>query len=192
MSNLFVVTKCQVSSFLGIQIVNISNDSIFIHQSAYVKKILERFNMSAAKALSLPMERSTNEDCGDDLDNTVPYQAAVGSLLYLSNGTRPDITFAVNTAARFMQSPKVSHWGMVKRILRYLIGTDSFGILYSPAPTPKRLVIYSDADFAGDEETRRSTTGYTSLYGGGAITWASQRQSSIALSTTEAEFVAAS
>jgi hypothetical protein len=98
----------------------------------------------------------------------------------------------VNSAARHLQSPKVSDWNKVKRILRYLIGTVNFGILYQSGHRPGLLDIYSDADFAGDVETRRSTTGYTSLYSGGAITWSSQRQSSVSLSTTEAEFVAAS
>jgi hypothetical protein len=192
MSFKFTLTRCPVSSFLGMQIVQMSDGSIFIHQGTYTRKILERFNMSHAKAVNLPMERSVSEDTNDDLEKTVPYQAAVGSLLYLSNGTRPDITFAVNTVARYMQKPKVDHWNMVKKIMRYLIGTESFGILYKSAAVPGQLVIYSDADFAGDAETRRSTTGYTSLYSDGAITWSSQRQSSVSLSTTEAEFVAAS
>lgn len=74
---------------------------------------------------------------------------------------------------------------MAKKILRYLIGTENFGILYKSAAAPGQLVIYGDAEFAGDAETRRSTTGYASLYSDGAITWFSQRQSSVSLPTAE-------
>ena len=185
------ITRCPVTSFLGVQVVKNEDGSIFIHQELYTTKILDRFNMSSAKPASVPIEYDTS-DSDSYLDESMPYQAAVGSLLYLSNGTRPDITYAVNSAARHMQSPKVSNWNKVKHILRYLISTVGLENLKQSAQSPGQLDIYSDADFAGDIETKHSITGYTSLYSGGAITWSSQLQSSVSLSTKEIEFMAAS
>lgn len=89
------------SSFLGIQIVHMSDGSIFIHQGTYTKRILKRFNMSPTKAVNLLMERSVSNNTVNNLEKAVPYHAAVGSLLYLSNRTRPDLTFAVNIIARY-------------------------------------------------------------------------------------------
>jgi hypothetical protein len=192
MSSQFDITRCLFKCFLGIQVKMQPDGSIFIFQKGYLKKVLERFNMDQAKPCNTPMERDVSED-DRELDSCVPYQAAVGSLQYLSNGTRPDITFAVNSVSKYLKCPKVKHWNMVKRIFRYLAGTMEYGILYSSEDSPDNLLtIYSDADFAGDIDTRKSTTGYVSTFSGGAITWASQRQQSVSLSTTEAEFVAAS
>ena len=143
MSKSFVlpVTRCPVTNFLGVQVVKNEDGSIFINQELYTTKILDRFNMSSAKSVSVPIEYDTS-DSNSYLDDSVPYQAAVGSLLYLSNGTRPDITFAVNSAARSMQSPKVSDWNKIKHVLRYLVGTVGWGILYQSAQSPGQLDIY--------------------------------------------------
>lgn len=193
MSNQFDITRCGFECFLGIQVKIMQDGSIFISQNGYLKKILERFKMDQAKPCSTPMERDlSGEDDDRELESCMLYQAAVGSLQYLSNGTRPDITFAVNSVSKYLKSPRIKHWNMVKRIFRYLVGTMDYGILYRAADTPASLTIYSDADYAGDIDSRKSTSGYVSIYSGGAITWASQRQQSVSLSTTEAEFVAAS
>jgi hypothetical protein len=91
------------------------------------------------------------------------YQAAVESLQYLSNGTRPDVTFAVNSVSKYLKSPRIKHWNMVKRIFRYLVSTMDYGILYRAADTPASLTINSDADYAGDINSRKSTSGYVSI-----------------------------
>lgn len=111
--------------------------------------------------------------------------------MFLATATRPDIAFAVNNASRHLQDPKPCHWTAVKRIFKYIKGTCGFGTEFK-SQLPISLSIYSDADYAGDLDTRRSTTGSVIIIGGGPISWCSQRQATVALSTTEAEYVAAS
>lgn len=114
----------------------------------------------------------------------------MGSLLYLSNGTRPDLSFAVNKASRYLEKPTKAHWNAVKRILKYLKGTVKYGIKFEKN-SDNHLKVYSDADFAGETETRKSTSGYLVKFGSNVITWNSQRQATVALSTTDAEYIAA-
>lgn len=120
----------------------------------------------------------------------VPYKEATGSLLYLMLSTRPDIAFAVNQISQFCESPKQQHWNAVKKILSYLHGTKHFRLRYRPSVTTP--IGYSDADFAGSIDTRRSTSGFVFLLNGGPIAWSSSRQQCVSLSTTEAEYVALS
>jgi hypothetical protein len=121
-----------------------------------------------------------------------PYRAAVGALMYLMTGTRPDISYAVGVVSRTLENPTRNDVSKVKRILRYLKGTSDTGIVYQPNAKPGVLECYSDADHGGDTETGRSTSGVACIYAGGAISWLSQRQTTVAISTTEAEIVAAS
>ena len=125
----------------------------------------------------------------DDVCNQQMYQAVVGSLLYLSTKTRPDIAYAVGRVARFCANPTKEHWTAVKRILRYLNGTIKLGLLYSES-TSAKIAGYTDADWAGDVGDRKSTSGYMFLLGGAAISWKSNKQT--CLSTAEAEYVALS
>ena len=120
------------------------------------------------------------------------YQALVGSLLYLSTKTRPDIAFAVSSAAWFCTSPTKEHWTVVKRILRYLNGTRQFGLLYKANTSSDEIAGFSDSDWAGDVGDRRSTSGYVFLLGGAAVSWKSTKQTTVALSTAEAEYIALS
>jgi hypothetical protein len=123
-----------------------------------------------------------------DYDDVKFYQEVVGSLIYLSMGTRPDIMFAVGVVSRYMNHPKVRHWGMVKGILRYLRGTLSYGIAYGFEDV---LVVFTDSDWGSDLETRRSTSGYVFSFGR-PISWKSKYQATVALSTVEAEYMALS
>ena len=167
---------------------------IWMGQSSFVEKILQRFGMQDCKPISTPVNpdvklapcQSSEDVCDQQL-----YQAAVGSLLYLSTKTRPDIAYAVGSVARFCAKPTKEHWTALKRILRYLKGTGNFGLLYSGA-TSSEMVGYSDADWAGDVTDRRSTSGYVFLLSGAAISWKSNKQTCVALSTAEAEYVALS
>ena len=122
----------------------------------------------------------------------VPYQSAVGSLMYAMVATRPDIAFAVGNVSQFMANPGKAHWGAVKHIFRYLRGTTNDGLEFSGSNGGQlsKLVGYSDADWAGNLDDRRSTTGYTFILGGASISWSSKRQPTVALSTTEAEYMA--
>ena len=121
----------------------------------------------------------------------IPYQEAIGSLLYLAQGTRPDISYAVNFLSKFNKCFAKEHWQAVKRVFRYLKGTLDTVITYDGNEN-NDMVIYSDADFAGDLDDRRSCSGYISVQQNGAISWASKRQQTVALSTTEAEYMALS
>jgi len=112
----------------------------------------------------------------------------VGSLLYLATCTRPDISFAVGKLSRHVSAPTQAHWAAAKAVMRYLKGTRDWSIT-SGAKRP--LVGYSDADYAGDVDTRRSKTGKAFLWGGGAISWGRKIQATVAASTTDAEYVAA-
>ena len=114
------------------------------------------------------------------------YQSAVGSLLYLSAGTIPDITYAVSKVAKYCAEPTKQHWLAVKR---YLKDTLNFGLLYS-RDSSKDCVGYSDADWGGDIDDRKSTSGYLFQIGGTAVSWRSKKQTCVALSTAEAEYMA--
>jgi hypothetical protein len=118
----------------------------------------------------------------------VPYQSAIGSLMYAMLGTRPDIAYAVGAVSQYCSNPGRGHWTAVKRILRYLKGTMNFSLEYKG--TNEQLIGYSDADWAGNIDDRRSTTGYVFLVADGAVSWNSRKQPTVALSTTEAEYMA--
>jgi len=117
------------------------------------------------------------------------YQSAIGSLLYIANATRPDLSQAVNRMASYCNEPRSVHWQMMKRILRYLKGTINLGIMYQRDINPE-LIAYSDSDYVGDIDTRQSTSGYVSLKNGAPIAWKSKKQEIAAQSTAEAEYVA--
>ena len=118
------------------------------------------------------------------------YQQAIGCLTYASVCTRPDIAAAVSSLSQFMSQPSVDHWSGVKRILRYIKGTLNYGLIFTEGDSVLRG--YSDADWAGDLDTRRSTSGYVFMIGDSTVSWSSKRQATVAKSTTEAEYVALS
>ena len=119
-----------------------------------------------------------------------PYKEAIGSLMYLSTGTRPDITFAVYRASRYMEKPTKLHWDAVKRILKYIKGTHNLGFIFK-ATGDHQLHAYSDCDYAGEIEGWRSTSGYVVTWERNMLTWNSRRQSTVALSITDAEYITA-
>ena len=178
--------------FLGVKVVqDHRTGSVWIGQESYAETILRRFGMEDAKTVRTPVDASTKLVKGGDDDTCVDqplYQSAVGSLLYLSIATRPDITYAVSNAAKFCAKPTRQHWVAVKRIFRYLKGTQKYGLLYNRSDS--ECVGFSDADWGGDLDDRRSTSGYVFQIGGTAISWRSKKQASVALSTAEAEYIA--
>jgi transposase InsO family protein len=176
--------------FLGLQIHQ-SKEGIFINQSKYCKELLKKFGMQNAKEISTPMSTSCyldKDEGGKSVDES-KYRGMIGSLLYLT-ASRPDIMFSVCMCARFQANPKESHLSAVKRIMRYLIGTQNMGLWY-PKGTDCTLVGYSDSDFAGCKMDRKSTSGTCHLLGNSLVSWHSKKQASVALSTAEAEYVAA-
>ncbi|KAK9064178.1 hypothetical protein SSX86_015558 [Deinandra increscens subsp. villosa] len=129
------------------------------------------------------------QDKGKELEDATMYRQLIGSLIYLTL-TRPDITFAVSVLSRFMQKPLKPHLDAIRRVLRYVKSTPTYGIKFK-RETSLELIGYCDADYARDISTRRSTTGYVFILGSGAVSWCSKRQPTVSLSTTEAEYRAA-
>ncbi|GJS19906.1 putative ribonuclease H-like domain-containing protein [Tanacetum coccineum] len=170
---------------------SLNKKGIFISQDKYVHEILRKFNYSDVKSASTPtdLEKPLVQD-GDaaDVDEHL-YRSMIGSLMYLT-ASRPDIMFAVCACARFQVSPKSSHLLAVKRIFRYLKGKPSLGLWYSK-DSPLELVAYTDSDYAGATQDRKSTTGGCQFLGNRLISWQCKKQTVVATSTTEAEYVAA-
>ena len=189
----------EASYVLGVKILRDRSKKLLgLSQETYIKKVLERFQMHNCKpidtpvakdeSLSLKMCPKTSEE--KERMARVPYASAVGSLMYAMMCTRPDICYAVGLVSRFQSNPGIAHWKAVKRILRYLKGTSDYMLCYQSPDL--QMVGYSDADWGGDIDERKSTSGYAFLLNGGAITWSSKKQSCISLSTMEAEYVACS
>ncbi|KAI3816802.1 hypothetical protein L1987_16507 [Smallanthus sonchifolius] len=180
----------RLKHFLGLE-VKYLDDQIILHQTKYASEVLFRFEMTDCKPSTTPIDpnmKVRSED-GRELEDPSVYRKIVGSLIYLTL-TRPDISFAVGIMSRFMQNPKKPHLIAVRRILKYVKATVNFGLRFKRETNPK-LVGYCDSDYAGDLDTRRSTTGYVFMFGSGAISWCSKRQPTVSLSTTESEYRAA-
>ena len=123
----------------------------------------------------------------------VPYASVVDSLMYAMVCTRPNIAHAVGVLSRFMSNPGKEHWTVVKRVFKYLRGTSDYGLCYQGRPGLESVLEirgFVDADWVGDLDQRRSTSGYVFSLFGGAVSWMSKRQSVVVLSTTEAEYIA--
>ncbi|GKB35205.1 putative ribonuclease H-like domain-containing protein, partial [Tanacetum coccineum] len=167
-------------------------DGIFISQDKYVTEILKKFGFSDVKTASTPMETHKpllKDADGEDVDEHL-YRSMIGSLMYLTS-LRPDIMFIVCACARFQVNPKNSHLHVVKRIFRYLKGQPKLGLWY-PKDLPFDLVAYTDSDYAGASLDRKSTTGGCQFLGCRLISWQCKKQTVVANSITEAEYIAAS
>ena len=184
---------------LGVRIVrNREKKLISLSQETYIKKVLERFRMNNCKPIDTPVEKGLSlsvdqcpkNDKEKEQMSNVPYREAIGSLMYAMLCTRPDICFAVGLVSRYQSNPGPDHWKAVKRVLRYLQGTKDLALCYHGGDL--KLRGYSDADWASDRDERKSTSGYAFTLGGAAISWCSKKQTCIALSTMEAEYVACS
>ncbi|GJS08594.1 putative ribonuclease H-like domain-containing protein [Tanacetum coccineum] len=181
----------ELTFFLGLQVKQ-KEDGIFISQDKYVTEILKKFGFSDVKTASTPMETHKpllKDADGEDVDEHL-YRSMIGSLMYLTS-SRPDIMFAVCACARFQVNPKSSHLHAVKRIFRYLKGQPKLGLWY-PKDSPFDLVAYTDSDYAGASLDRKSTTGGCQFLGCRLISWQCKKQTVVANSTTEAEYIAAS
>ena len=148
--------------------------------------------MDNFKSLTTPVDtgiKLVNGSEDSEYVDKIEYQSIVGSLLYLSMRTWPDITYAVSVAARYCSNPTIQHLTAVKRILRYLRGTTHYGLLYERSDS-KEVIGYSDTDWGGDKNDSKSKSGFIFQIGGTAITWKSNKQTCVALSTAKAEYVA--
>ena len=192
-----------LSVFLGVHITRDRGDrKISLSQSKYVDEILDKFSMAGCSTQPTPLSTSielpigpTSEAERQEMRDT-PYLSAVGSLGYLSCCTRPDIAHAVGLLGRFAADPRPEHWTAVKRVMRYLKGTRDLALTLGKGSAPhgvndNTITVYSDADFAADKSGRRSTSGSCITIGSGLVSWHSKKQPVVALSTAEAEFMAA-
>lgn len=176
--------------FLGVEVKQ-GPAGIFISQMKYVKEILERFGMQHCNSVKNPIVpgcKLTKDEGGMKVDASV-YKQKVGSLMYLT-ATRPDIMYVVSLLSRFIESPTEQHNSVMKRVFRYLQGTVELGILYKKKGG-EQLVGFTDSDYAGDLDDRKSTSGYVFKMCSSAVAWSSKKQPVVSLSTTEAEFIAA-
>ena len=172
----------EIKYIIGIQFEKLK-DGYLIHQEKYTNYILNKFKFNELKPISNMMP-TQDIKLKEKLFNTKKYQQVIGSLLYLATCTRSDILFAVVKASRNASKPSLYDWENVKRIIKYLKGNSNYGIKYTKN---KNLNIYVDADYAGDNNTRRSTTSYVINFDSGPISWYSKLQQCIALSTAESE-----
>lgn len=179
----------KINNFVGFEIIRKQN-ALKLTQKEYTKKLLEHHQMDNAKSTKIPIQQ-VDQTKTELINNNYPYREIVGSLLYLSTKTRPDIAYGINFCSRYVERPTNERIRDVKHVLKYLNGSRNLGIEYKTNNKTRVLDAYCDADYAGDPETRKSTTGYIIFFAGGAISWSSRKQPVIALSSTEAEYIAA-
>eukprot|EP00253_Pinus_taeda_P007829 PITA_07829 len=169
--------------FLGIEVKQTEN-GIFVSQEKHVVDILERFNIQNKKPVPTPIVMGLNlskEDCSSNVKLTL-YKSMIGNLMYLT-ATRPDIMYEVSLVSRFMETPKEKHWKATKIILRYVNGTKEYDIFYI-GTNDFRLVGYTDNDWVGSVDDRKSTLEYVLHLGYGSISWTSKKQPIVSLSKT--------
>jgi hypothetical protein len=161
--------------------------TLTISQQAYIEHMLDTYGMSECKPVGTPTEGKLRRTDSGQPDKA--YMKIVGSILYAAVVSRPDVAYAAQNLGRHMQSSNQDHMTAAKRVLRYLKGTKSMGLTFSGG-IRGQLKGYSDSDWGGDLDTSRSTTGYLFMFGGGPVSWNSRLQPTVALSTSEAEYMA--
>jgi hypothetical protein len=180
-----------LSFYLGIEVCQDVGD-ITLRQVHYAKKILKMAGMADCKAVATPMKerlRLSQDNMTEEVDVTLHHHI-VGSLRYLIH-TRPNLTYVVGYVSRFLERPTEEHLQAVKKILRYIAGTLQYGLRYGRRTGTTRLVGYCDSDLAGDIDTRKSTTGTLFFLGKSLVSWQSLKQWVVAMSSCEAEYIAA-
>ena len=189
-----MVDNGEISHVLGLMVKrDRAARTLTISQPTYLQEMLERFKMDGCNSVSTPLEtgKQFSKFCSGDVpfDREI-YQQAIGCLTYASISTRPDISSAVGALSQHMAQPNAEHWSGVKRVFRYMKGTLNYGLKFEAGDTT--LHGYSDADWAGDINTRLSTSGYVFRIGNSSVSWSSKKQKTVARSSTEAEYVALS
>jgi len=189
--------------YLGVEVDYKDANTLVLHQKGYIKKILARFGMENCNPKTTPLDIDVNlslQDCPEEIDADLQrnYRKLIGSLMYLYQWTRPGIGYAVTFSSRYLHKPGEKHWVQARNVLRYLKGTQDYGIHYTRDMTRLQirkqkintLYALSDSDFASCRDTARSTSGHVVLMNGGAIAWYSGRQTTTALCTAMAETIA--
>ncbi|KAK9712688.1 Reverse transcriptase (RNA-dependent DNA polymerase) [Popillia japonica] len=176
-----------ILSILSIDVCRPTIDIIELNQSRYIRKILKELNMDECKGISTPMEMKNGDDNTEQFDEYT-YRRAMGSLIYLANVTRPDISFAAAYLSQFNNCATKGCWTKVKRVLRYLRKTENAKLVFKKSG--EKLRFYVDADWASDQKDRKSWSGFVIKFASAAIEWRTRKQRTVSLSTVEAEYVA--
>jgi hypothetical protein len=188
----------EASYVLGIEIHRDRKNGVLgLSQKAYLEKVLKKYNMHTSKATPAPIVKGDSfgefqcprNQYERDQMKAVPYASAVGSLQYAQVCTRPDLAFITGVLGRYQDNPGIEHWKMAKKAMRYVQGTKHYMLTYRSSDCLE-IKGYSDADYAGDKDGRKSTSGYLFTLAGGAISWRSSKQKLVASSTMHAEFIA--
>ena len=187
----------EASYVIGIKIHRERSRGILgLSQETYINKVLERFNMKNCSPSVAPILKGERFNLNQCLKNdfelehmkNIPYTSAVGSLMYAQVCTRPDIAFSVGVLGRYQSNPGIDHWRAAKKVMRYVQGTKDYMLMYRRTYSLE-VIGYSDADFAGCVDSRKSTFSYIFKLADGAVSWRSAKQTLTATSTMEAEFV---
>lgn len=181
----------EVKYFLGIKIeYDIESGVIKLSQKQYLLNVLKKFEMQDCKSCPTPLEPHLKLKSLDINQTGKPYRELIGCLMYVMLTSRPDLSMAVGYFSRFQGCASDEHWIYLKRILRYIKGSLDLKLVYNRLPMNSMLVGYVDADWANDINDRRSITGYVIRVFGSTVSWASRKQSTVSLSSTEAEYIA--
>jgi hypothetical protein len=196
----FEICSLPAARFIGSAILRDKpNKKLFISQVEFVNKICMKFNLDLGHPKSIPTDPyarlTTKMSPSTQPDPTSPhltcYREEIGCFMYTTTTTRLDIAFAVGQASQFCKNPGDRHWNGVKRIFAYPAGHVHLGLCFD-GQQKNNLIGFTDSDFAGNINNRRPTSGFVFLYNGASVSWSSKLQQCVSLSTTEAEFVAAS
>lgn len=180
----------ELKYFLGMEICR-EEGGYSLSLRGYIEKLAARFRMSDAKHAKTPMDEGFLKlECEEKFEDPSSYRSLIGALLYISVHARPDISVSTSILGRRVSRPTQVDWTAAKRVVRYLLGTKHWKLSFTGDTGD--LVGYTDADWAGDVKNRKSTSGFTFLFGGAAISWISRKQSSVTLSSMEAEYVSLS
>jgi len=181
----------QMTKILGVKVFRDRTRGILeISQEGYIEGMLQKYNMSNCHPVSTPLPKNVRLERAPSGDTSgIPYANAIGGLMYAALGSRPDIAYAVQYLSTFTHAHSDNHWSAVKRVFRYLQGTKKLGVRFVRGEGELELTVYADADFANAGDAK-SVSGYACMLGGGVVSWSSKKQSTVALSTTEAEYIA--
>lgn len=187
----------EASYVIGIKIHRDRSRGILgLSQETYINKILDRFRMKdcspnvapIVKGDTFSLDQCPKNELEREQMKNIPYASVVGSIMYAQVCTRPDIAFIVGMLGKYQSNPGLDHWRAAKKVLRYLKGTKDYMLMYKRTDNLE-VIGYSDSDYAGCIDSRKSTSGYVFMLADGAISWRSSKQSLTATSTMEAEFV---
>lgn len=179
----------KATHILGMRLRQEQN-KIILDQKNYIHRVLEQFKMTECNPVSTPLENGIKLEKGDKCDPHSRYRSLIGCIMYIAVCTRPDIAHAASLLSQFNNSHSDTHWKAAKRVLRYLKGTMDYNIVFEKSTVG--VAGYIDADWASNQVDRRSYTGYVFKIGNSAVSWESRKQRTVALSSTEAEYMALS